>query len=309
MTRHAVKDFKVTAGWLKDTRADRKNVAEAKRLLGFQQRDGSVYRNDNVHPLYNGAASIHPDNRRALLAAAGDDYLEAVRQGSLEILPRVEARLDDSLVLVGSPTSEGISRLIFGYTEAMDVEDSLILDTPPLDLPFRLILDRSQIPERALARRFVEDRGATARPNWRIESESRAFIPELGEDGWLRTDYLLVTRLRNFLTADGFAQGHSLVSVAGTHGVGTRALSLLLRDRALLKEIAAVTGRHENPSFQALFRISDIKHDPKAGSRGRRIELVQKPVVIGDSPQQWQEAGRQASHTVQRWLASDTNAD
>jgi hypothetical protein len=73
--------------------------------------------------LYAGQPTIHPDNRRALLAAAGDDYLSAEYAGVLEVQSIVPASLDDNLVLIGSPTSEGVSRLVFGYSPQPGASD------------------------------------------------------------------------------------------------------------------------------------------------------------------------------------------
>lgn len=301
LARSAASDLASAKGWISRTQESRASARDAKRLLGFQQSDSTIYRSDNVHPLYRQPANIHPDNRRALLAAVGEEYLLAESLGTVELQTRVGAQLDDNLVLIGSPTSEGISRLVFGYTSAPDVEDSLILDTAPVDLPYRMILDLEHVPRTALAHRYVENIGMTTRPNWRIESDAGTFIPELN-DGWLRTDYLLITRLRNFLTPDGFARGHTVVSIAGTHGVGTRALSLLLNDNTLLREIGSVTRERDCPSFQALFRISDISHDKRTGSHGRKIQLIAAPSIIADNPERWRTAQSIVRSPAKAWI-------
>ncbi|GAA3912547.1 hypothetical protein [Actinoplanes auranticolor] len=286
-------------GRIKRSENARDDIRVAKRLLGFHQRDAVLYRHDNVHLLYSGTPTMHPDNQHALVAAAGGDYWTARERGTLDVVPHVDARLDDNLVLIGSPTSEGISRIAFGYTCEELGNDSLVQANSPVDLPYRMVLNYSDVPEGALARRYVPGRGEVARRNWRIITETEMFVPETGTGGWLRTDYLLVTRLRNFLTAEGLAQGHSLLSLSGTHGTGTRAVELLMRDRRILRELAALTEGRSFASFQALFKVSDIEHDPVRGSRARHIELVGS-AVIGDEPMRWQTARELVARDVMR---------
>lgn len=300
--REIAKEFSDARERILRYRRPRQEAHEAKRLLGLHQRESVVYRSDNVHSLYAGTLRIHPDNRRALVAAAGDDYLAAEKAGVLDVQDIVSADLGQHLVLVGSPTSEGISRLLFGYTAERDSRDGLVLESAPLDLPYRFILSHERVPERAVARRYVEGTGQVERPNWRIETDHETHIPEVDNGGWLRTDYLLVTRLRNFLTAEGFAQGHSVVSIAGTHGVGTQALGLLLRSDPILRLIASTTRGHPSPSFQALLRVTDIDHDKRHGSRARRIEVVGEPVLIGDEPQRWETAHQAVRQRVTDWI-------
>jgi len=304
--REVAKEFSTAVRY----RRARQDVRAAKRLLGLHQKESVVYRSDNVHSMYAGTLRIHPDNRRALLAATGDDYLAAETAGLLDVQDTVSADLGQHLVLVGSPTSEGISRLLFGYTTERDSGDGLVLQSAPVDLPYRFVLSHEQVPERAVARRYIEGSGQVDRPNWRIETDGQTHIPEVDNDGWLRTDYLLVTRLRNFLTAEGFAQGHSVTSIAGTHGVGTHALGLLLRDNAALRSIAETTRGHPSPSFQALLRVIEIDHDERKGSRARRIELIGEPVLLGDAPQRWETAHRAVRQRVTDWINRlPTNGD
>jgi hypothetical protein len=282
------------------------DATDAKRVLGFRRSGDVVYRNDNVHSLYSGRPAIHPDNRHALIVAAGDEYLDARGAGNLDVVSSLRVRLDTNLVLVGSPISEGISRLVFGYTPQSGDSESLLLNDAPVDLPFRMVLDHDRIPDRALARRYVEGCGAVARRNWRIESDHAVYIPELGEDGWLETDYLLLTRLRNFLSAEGFARGHSILTVGGAHGTATRALGLLFRENTVLRAVADVTRSTDGPSFQALFKVSGIDHHPTRGSWAKRVELVGDPILIGDDPQRWQAAISMVSGRVREWTGPET---
>ena len=276
-------------------------MREVKQLLGLAPKGTLAYRNDNNHPLYPGTFTMHPDNRRALVAMSGGDYLAAQDNGHLEVSNDVEVSLGDNLALIGSPTSEGVSRLMMGYKAPATAEDQLLLESPPLDLPYRMVLDSRLVPEGAVAGRYVEGRGEVFRPNWYIESDRAMFIPDVVA-GWLKTDLLLVTRVRNFLSSQGLGQDHFLVSFAGAHGVGTRGASLILRDKKVLSQIYAKTKGFDQKSFQALFAISSISHDPGVGSHGRAIELIDLQ-IISDDPSRWRTAEALAKPRVEEWLS------
>jgi hypothetical protein len=156
---------------------------------------------------------------------------------------QVLASHEENLVLVGSPTGEGCSRLLFGYNEPADVVDVLKLADPPVDLPYSWVLDRESIETGEVAGRFVEGRKRIVRrPNWKIQSgrrDRRSYVPQVDsrEGGLLVDDYLLVTRAPNYLCAAALGRGHSIINFGGTHGIGTKAIDLLLRDRKVLSEL------------------------------------------------------------------------
>jgi hypothetical protein len=269
-------------------------------LVGFGAGTSVVYRHSSVHALYNGTERIHPDNLSALDTTAFRAYGIDVHS-ACNVEDRLTAGIDNNLVLIGSAAAEGLSRIVFGYEPTRD-DDSLILSAPPVDLPFKQVLDRSRISEDAEAKRFVLGYGLTRRPNWRIESSSRPYVPQLDNDGWLMTDYLLVTRMRNFLSDRAFDSGQFIVSIGGTHGLGTRAVELLLDDDSLLRQLYVTTKGDPEVSYQALYRIAGIQHNQRKGSRGRKIELVDDGLqLLDDTPSRWDEARRIARHRLGDW--------
>jgi hypothetical protein len=165
----------------------------------------------------------------------------------------------------------------------------------PLDLPYRWILSKNEVDDTAVARRFVAGRGMVERPNWRISGPGRIYVPRVDEDGVLMDDYLLVTRVRNYLSRNAIDEGHSITSFGGTHGTGTRALELLFRDKDILSRIAGQL-RSRPGAFQMLFRVSDIDHNRTMGSHARKIELVDDVVMLPDTDSVW----RTTSEIVQR---------
>jgi hypothetical protein len=158
------------ARWLAGRTSDANDALGARHILGITSPEDTAYRHDSVHPLYSGATELHPDNLRGLLAAAGTEYRRAAETNTLREVPKVAASVAHNLVLIGSPTAEGLSRPVFGYVPHAEDADSLVLSNPPIDLPFRWVLDKEVIDPKAGARRLVVGKGIVSRPNWRIWS-------------------------------------------------------------------------------------------------------------------------------------------
>jgi hypothetical protein len=281
-------------------------VRDAKQVLGLADPKGDAYRSDAVHPLYT-AGRIHPDNEAALIAT-GSDAL--VRGPSLRDELRTNAA-GSSLLLFGSPTSEGLSRIVFGYEE-LDGGEGLVWRDPPLDLAYVWELDPGRLGDGRVGR-FVPGKGVVERPLWRIKdlrrSEFDYLTPESDGDELLSEDYLLVTRLRNFLSESGPSRGQFLVSFGGAHGTGTRAVQVLLKDRALLQQVSEQLRRKHSTrsgrqgglpkAYQLLFRVSRIKHDVN-GSIPRALELVDA-TVLSDAEAIWDNAYRRVLPRLEQW--------
>lgn len=284
------------ARWMRTKAKFRDQANVARELLGLQQSKLIAYRHDSKHVLYSGTESLHPDNLHGLAAASGNAYVDAQRTGRLRIEEEILTHATHDLALIGSPTAEGLSRLLFGYAPDGD-PDSLALHQMPLDLPYRWVISKNEVADSAIARRFVAGRGLVERPNWRIAGPDRIYVPRVDEDGLLLDDYLLVTKVRNYVSLAAIDEGRFIVSFGGSHGTGTRALELLFKDRRILTDIA--DRLHQRPAaFQMLFRVSDIKHDRTAGSHARTIELVGDPIILPDRDAIW----RTATAVVQRGM-------
>jgi hypothetical protein len=286
------------AGAVRQRNAD---VREAKRALGLADPRGEAYRCDAVHPLFT-PGELHPDNRAALLAA-GSDLLgpDLIRRDELAI-----DATDSSLLLFGSPTSEGLSRAVFGYSEIADRE-GLSLESPQFDLAYAWELDPEQLGDGRVGR-FVPGKGLVERPPWRINNlrggDVRQFTPQADSEGLICNDYLLITRIPNFLSADAESRGQFIVSFGGAHGTGTRAVDLLFQDRNLMSRVIEELKRRyaaENglvggiPSaYQLLFGVSGIKHG-RAGSIPKALELIDV-VILPDHAETWASARRRLNH-------------
>jgi hypothetical protein len=280
-------------------------VREAKQLLGLSEPAGEAYRSDAVHPLYT-PGKLHPDNEAALLAASIDLGLNHMVQRD-EI--HVDAA-DNSLLLFGSPTSEGLSRVVFDYSELPDRDGLACLDRP-LDFAYAWDLDPESVGDGEVGR-YVPGKGVVRRPPWQITSfrsqGPTRFVPETDSEGMITEDYLLVTRMRNFLSPAAQAQGRFLVSFGGAHGTGTRAVACLFRDKRLLRQVLeALKQKHREASgqlagvpkaYQLLFRVSGIKHTER-GSIPHHLELADA-VILGDNESSWDLARRRVAPRLKR---------
>ena len=262
--------------------------------FGLDRPHARVYRHDSVHSLYAQSPLLHPDNLSALGTLGGYDYLQAARAGSILVEDSAVGPLNGDLYLIGAPSSEGLSRAVFGYFPDSEGPDSLSIDNPPLPLPFRWVLSLSSVDPTHTAARFVAGKGRVERVNWRIAGPEGPFVPDVGDDGLLASDYLLVTRVRNFLST---RLDRYVTSVAGLHGTGTRAIELLLRDTTALRRLGrALPG--PDASYQALFRVADINHRP-GGTRARSIDFVTAiPLAVTDEG--WQDAHDRAMVNLER---------
>lgn len=285
-------------------------VREAKQLLGLNDPAGEAYRSDAVHPLYT-PGKLHPDNEAALLAASSDLGLE---QAVLRDVIQVDVT-DNSLLLFGSPTSEGLSRIVFDYAPLPD-RDGLACIDRPLDFAYAWNLDPESVGDGEVGR-YVPGKGVVRRPPWQISNfRSKGptrLVPETDSEGMITEDYLLITRMRNFLSPAAQAQGRFLVSFGGAHGTGTRAVACLFRDKRLLRQVLeALKARHREASgqlagipkaYQLLFRVSGIEHT-SMGSIPNNLELVDA-VILGDNDASWDLARRRVTPRLEDQPSED----
>jgi hypothetical protein len=278
---------------------------EAKFLLGLDRHSGVAYRHDAVHPDFEEGV-LHPDNLDALASASGSSIARARDLRQLEVLDDIRVAIEEDQVLIGSPMAEGLSRVVFGYDEHGS-GNVLRRESASIDLPYSWEFDATKLAAHATAARFVRGQGWVERPNWyvvcnRSGMRDKRYTPHVDNNGRLADDYLIVTRIPNFLTESAFGMDRFIVSIAGTHGTGTRAIELLLRDKSILNEVADKLGR-DCDRFQILLRAADVVHDTDVGSRATALELIDV-VELTDSSSTWLDACRVAQPKLQAWLTS-----
>lgn len=280
-TRWALNNFQ---SWHKD----RRDLGASRRLLLADSGVGdTAYRSENAHDLWL-KAGPSAENAIALTTAAGSRYDIAKRKGLLRV-EEGEFILTDmrrDIVLLGSPASEAISQAVFGYEREDD--GSLVLQGKVIDLPYYWALDRD--PSVPGVRRYI-DGALVYRPNWYLRGNAsdgtRLLIPAADADTrLLKTDYLVVTRLRNFI--DDYRAGYYIVNIGGTHGTGTRAIYLALRSAPIARKLFDQLGQGCT-AFQAVFEV-EVRHDhASAKSWPADISLVYA-TALRDSEAVWAAA-------------------
>ncbi|MGW3992112.1 hypothetical protein ACWEF6_01365 [Amycolatopsis sp. NPDC004772] len=285
--------------WFSGRREASQLARTGKSLLGFADSGIYSYRVSMHHPLYR-RGDPHPDDALAFAAIANCDYSEARKSNTLELVDDVTASLSDGLVLIGSPESEAVTSLAFGYQRMPAGGMHYIGRT--IDLPFRWEEDPALV--RASCERIVPGRGRTARPNWPIVDQSgvRSTMryPTVANNGLIFSDYLLITKVPNFLTEQAFQSNRSIVSIAGTHGTGTRAIDRLLSDKGALAAIARQLGPRPQ-AFQVLVEAGKIEHSSRRGSIAKAVTVLD--VKLLDRPDSvWLEAMRSVREDYAKWL-------
>jgi hypothetical protein len=286
----------------------------ARELLGLDPPIGvdAGYRSDSVHPLYPGRGTIHPDNGEALASVAEGGVRRARELRQLVTRQEVDVALSSDMLLFGSPASEGLSRVVFGYS-LTSTGLYVPFEEPLFDLAYRWELDEES-SEGEYVRRYVHGNPeAPPRPPWRIRNiNGNAELPFYKPDiygpgplqGFLKEDFLLVTRVPNFLTP-AYTDGRFLVSFGGAHGVGTRAVQLLLRSKSALQDVARLLPPREGrlpSSYQILLRAARIVHSASDGSSATTIHCVDAVRLEPKESHVWGNAHSLVSPRLDTWL-------
>jgi hypothetical protein len=296
-----IKMIPSVARWYMERRRRKQDITYAKELLGIDQSSLFSYRVAMDHPLQQ-QGTPHVDDLSAFADIASPSIVYAWPRGWTEYLEDIEADLNEGMVLIGSPEAEALTRLLFGYRKLPGHLGVEYLGGV-IDLPYRWQEDTRYIS--AQCQRFVRGRGLVSRPNWPIIDNSgsapKSVYPIVTNDGFLDSDFLLITRVPNFLTSRAQQSGRFIVSVAGVHGVGTRAIGLALRSRKVLTEIAAQIDQGTE-AFQILLEARSIVHDPARGSFAKSI-AVRNIRSFSCSDDEWSCARRKIQERYTDWAS------
>lgn len=250
-----------------------RHAARARELLGIRAGDLFNYRVAMQHPTQV-PGTVHPDDAYAFAAIASPAATDAMRRSNFAVGTAIQASLDEGYVLIGSPEAEMLTAMAFGYERKPD-GSGMRFTGSTLDLPYRWNEDAESVE--GTCTRIVVGQGPVRRPNWPIIDNTgvraRPIYPVVRNDGLVFADLLLITRVPNFLSAAGMQAGRSLVSIAGAHGTGTRAIEVLLRDRKALKHISEEIP-NRTQAFQVLVAASKIDHSAAEGSVARAVEVL-----------------------------------
>ena len=267
---------------------------QAQEILGLDLPD-TYFRAGGEHPVWdqhkqalflNDQTGPHPDNLAALQGVLGEEFL---LNAKVQPPNQLYTKPNGNIVVLGSPASELLSRIHLGFSGS--TYDQFLHRTDLLPLPFRTNQNVHEVRGRAtrIFRNYRTGEVVTSnRPNWTIDTgdPSHRYIPEVesADKPYLKTDFLLITRLRNCLTDD--KGGSYFTSIGGAHGVGTKAIQLLMGasidrlHRQLLHDIdRELQGANE---FQILIKVSEIDQFV-TGFEPKRLHLeAAVPLHISD---------------------------
>lgn len=291
------------ASFAKRTRQRRRVAKQALELMRIDYGHRYDFLLPYSHPFLDLERS-HPDDLAAFSAVADPALSFCMERDLLEVADVLDATLERNMVLIGSPEVEAITRLAFGYRTIRGGGLEFVGDT--VDLPFRWNEDPGSVRGRCL--RHVQGYGVVERPNWPLmkqdASGAQPMFPEVDNDGFLATDWLLITVVPNFLTTRALDEGKRLVSIGGTHGVGTRALGIFLRDHEALSAVAnGVADRHQ--AFQVAIEVAGIRHVPE-GSYATEVR-VHSVVEVSADDAAWRHAQRAVAARYTDWAIEDLN--
>lgn len=249
------------------------------RALGLSESGLATYWMSSDHPTiaHDQAPAADID---ALVGLLGRDILQAISESNFpRSMREPEAALEHDLILIGSPESEAMTRLLFGYSDAPDgLGVRRTRDTLPL---FYLWHEERRTGPTTLCLHVRPGGHVAARPNWPLCWVQDGQISKIRvrlRDGYLAEDYLIITVMPNFVSEASLESGARIASFAGLHSIGTRAVrSLLLPEHAdvlhdLMERIRALPATRQG--LQAVIHVDDVSHaDKQNGSRGTSLRV------------------------------------
>lgn len=297
-----VRATKGIVDFLRARRSVSKASSRARSVLQFYPDEGNVaYRLSQWHPMY-GEIRYHPDDLAAFEAIADPAIAQALSSDWLVEDRRCAAALHDDIVSIGSPESEPLARLFHGYQRrGQGNSGGMQFIGGAVELPFRWLEDPSRVTADCV--RDVPGRGPVRRPNWPLVDARGAVeqlkYPHVGNDGYLQSDYLVVTVLPNFLTQLGLQMGKRFVNIAGLHGSGTRAIGLALKDQTFIKAVTELdTGRR--CAFQILVRV-ELDKSTRRLPRDVSVEAAES-LQVDD----WERPRKLLAERFSQWSLEDS---
>lgn len=288
-------------------RRARKNASRSRtllELLDLQEQAGWSYWMPTHHPTSAGPDDIRGADIDALEAVLGADTAgEISGSASWADFADPAELFARNLVLIGSPESEPLTRLLLGYELRPDGRGTHYRgDTVPLVYRWHEELSSPL----ALCVHYRESGVHAVRPNWplvwAIADKEGVEYPALSVEGDLLEDFLIVTVIPNFITARGWQRGAKIVSIAGLHGVGTRAALTLVRDDDVATELQRLVQElpARRTGFQAVIKVTSIDHDALTGSQPLRVH-VHEVVPLTLSSEALETARTAATAALPAW--------
>jgi hypothetical protein len=208
----------------------------------------------------------------------------AVRVLNQEFLSET-LRRTDTLLATGTFTSSNVARRVLPKWKQVASRLELIWDPtrfmPVVEVPYQLVeLDRK--PVRVISG-MEGGRPAKKTPKGLVDARTRQLMypsdemPYVDRRGWLKSDFLLVSRLPSP------GGGPDIVLISGGHGAGTQAIELLFNSSGLdLAELEGLVDVTRGARYyQFVLEVGDIDHAGSMSVAGRvRLARQAPPVVI-----------------------------
>lgn len=249
-------------GIVRDTTArlldkDEYEIDAIKTVFGpIDKRSSFIPGQSHPHPRYQGA--FHPDDE--YVADVFDELVRDVAEDRLTYDTNgIPQSLEGISLISGSPVSNATTRYLFEF-DYVDPNDKMAglarVSDPVFETDFEFLLEKDALAKLGISEK-VGKRGISG--NWSIaNTRSGKLYSSKTKDGRLMSDYLLVTRLPNVFDKASYERNDALFVFAGTHGIGTKATDILLKDKILLDQLyKRIDG---TMYWQALFEIDDVDH-------------------------------------------------
>ncbi len=266
---------------------------------------GKWYKHGDFHRDHDAAFKGIQNARPSMVSSNHSITISIPKSQEIETVNRLLYRpIKEQYVLIGGPVSTPLIRKVWQYESPhMDDTSLQITDDPLLPLPYSFLInnkdDRMDGMEH-VSWNFADGSGEVAdSPNRLLLNRRRTdqlIKPKLSKEFHFikgkkiflpYENYLIITRLPNFLSEkfDGRYPDlwGSLVSIQATHGIGTRAVGLLLTHKGkdpLLEMKRAVSDAR---AFQAIFKVSKPV-DINGVDSFTNIEYLNSVVLDDDIP-------------------------
>jgi hypothetical protein len=166
--------------------------------------------------------------------------------------------LTGNLLILGSPVANVTAAAVMGRNGSSFLFEKRS-DGAVLKFPFYLDVDASEEEFQSGAHR---SRGSWDKaPVWQLKGRGNALIAPRIKDGQPIEDRILISSMPNFLNRGAFEAGHRLTIFSGAHGVGTRALQLVIRDERMIQELIAYSKGKS--AWQAIIVVDRVSPDGK----------------------------------------------
>ncbi len=262
----------------------------------WEEGSGDPYETDLIHKLFGNVEEDfrfvpgishyrypnkpHPDDREAM-ASLG--RLGAEIATKFELVNEVLApkNVQGNLICLGSPVSNYLSRVAMNYryvTES-DKSQGLVSDEKGrlFYLPYEFSLDAKELLKNGVSIRNLQGGRGDEIPNWSIrDCKTGEYLVSDIEGGNLLSDYLLITVLPNIYDPSAYEKHQKLIIIGGSHGVGTKAIDLVFKNRNVL---LSLLRQKENAEYwQAIIKVTDTYFNKKKGRMSPR-EVSSDPLL------------------------------